>query len=1131
MLGAMRAEVQQLQAAIAAFEAQRSVVGDAMVDMAIAPLRAKLAALTSPAVPAATIPEASQALRQVSILFLDVVGSTTLSQRLDPEEISAVLDGALRRGTDTVETHAGKVLQYAGDNILAVFGAGEAREDDTERAVRCGLALLELGKTLGAEVRAAHDHDGFDVRVGIHTGAVLLGGGVDADGSIRGMAVNIAARMEQSAPPGALRISHDTYAQVRGMFEVEAPERIAVKGVDEPVQTYLVRRAKPRSFRIRARGIEGVATRMIGREAELGALKEALAQLFADRRFIAVTVVAEAGIGKSRLLDEFEAWSEAQPETFYLFRGRATPQTQGQPFGLLRDILAWRFEIADDDSVEAAKAKVERGIVPLFEPDDGFEMAQGHAHLLGHLIGIEWRESPHVRGIVDDPEQIRSRALHVAARVFRHVAAGRAARPGDTVPAAPVVLELEDLHWADNESLDFLAQLAKADADVPLLLLAFTRPTLFERRASWQQGGPHERRITLGPLDKGQSVALANELLKQLPDVPEALRALVTGGSEGNPFYMEELVKMLIDQGAIETGAEGWTLRPDKLVAAKVPSTLTGVLQARLDGLPVAERVVLQEASVIGPVFWDQALFALDAHAREALPALASRELVLPRAGAALEGLREYAFRHQMLHQVTYDTLLKRTRRELHGKVAQWLSQLEGLRAGDFLAATAEHYERAGDVPNAAAFFARAAEHALERFGHGATLEHVGRALALLDAQPDGGDKALRWQLHRVREQTLDIQARRAEQLADIDALDRLADALDSDARRAHAALRRSWRALRMADWLTCESAGRRTIAFAERAGDHGLRLRGVRLLASALAMQGHIDAGKALTEQGLAEARARGLRGNEESLLNTLVVIANMQGDVMGNLELSRQSVRLNREIGDRRAEAVALSNLGVAWLELGDLEQAQRYAHEALPLLRANGDRVIEGSALCTLSEAALLRGDAAAALGFARSAIEILVASHARDREVDALLKRGQAELALGRTGEARATFARMRELAREIDSAWQHDATAGLAQVALAEGDTATALREIEAIAALVSGGGSLVGTVKPRLIELTCHRALARAGDARAGAWLARAHEGLEAQAATIPEPSLRARFLDGIPYHREIAAALATQPQ
>ncbi|MBC7941235.1 MAG: adenylate/guanylate cyclase domain-containing protein, partial [Chitinophagaceae bacterium] len=269
----MSTEQQQLEHAISALEAQRPLLGDAMVDMAVAPLKAKLAALLGSTAAHPTGP--TQVLKQVSILFLDVVGSTTLSQHLDPEAISAVMDDALSRGTVIVQAHRGKVLQYAGDNILAAFGADEAREDDAERAVHCGLALLALGNTLGAEVLTAHHHAGFNVRLGIHTGGVLLGGGVDADGSIRGIAVNIAARMEQTAPPGALRISQDTYAQVRGLFEVDAQELLAVKGVDAPVQSYLVQRAKPRQFRIGTRGIEGVATRMIGRDAELELLQTA----------------------------------------------------------------------------------------------------------------------------------------------------------------------------------------------------------------------------------------------------------------------------------------------------------------------------------------------------------------------------------------------------------------------------------------------------------------------------------------------------------------------------------------------------------------------------------------------------------------------------------------------------------------------------------------------------------------------------------------------------------------------------------------------------------------------------------------------------------------------------------------
>ena len=1082
--------------------------------------RAKLATLAgAPTTP----PETAQALRQVSILFLDVVGSTTLSQRLDPEAISAVMDDALRRGTAIVEARQGKVLQYAGDSILAAFGADEAREDDTERAVRCGLALLELGKELAAEVRAAHGRAGFDVRVGVHTGGVLLGGGVDADGTIRGIAVNIAARMEQTAPAGALRISHDAYAQVRGMFEVEGQEPLSVKGVDEPIQSYLVLRAKPRSFRIGTRGIEGVATRMIGREAELEALQDAFRRLFAEMRMATVTVVADAGIGKSRLLYEFEAWSEARPEPFYIFRGRATPQTRGQPFGLLRDILAWRFQIADDDSIEAARTKMEQGIIPLFEASDGRDVAEGNAHLLGHLIGIEWGESPHLRGILDDPQQIRNRGLHAAAQLFRKVAT-REGHGDGAAGGSPVVLQLEDLHWADDESLDFLSYLGEVDVDVPILMLAFTRPTLFERRPAWQGAGVQHQRIELEALDKGKSRQLADELLKKLFDIPAAVRELVAGGSEGNPFYMEELVKMLIDQGAISTGGERWTLHANKLLATQVPTTLTGVLQARLDGLPPDEKLALQEASVIGAVFWDQALIAIDPQAREGLASLVRRQLALPRTDGAIEGLREYAFRHQILHRVTYGTVLKRTKRELHGKVARWFAGLTGLRASDFLGVTAEHYERAGYRADAAEFHARAAEHARERFGHAAVLEHVAKGLALLDSATRE-TAPLHWRLLRVREQTLDLQARRVDQASDIEQLERLAEILGSDASRAYASWRRSLRALRVANWAECESAARAGMGFAESAGDNAVRLHALRLLASATAMQGDLESGKVMARQGRAEARALRLRSNEGSLVNTLIVIANLQGDVMGNLDLSRESLRLDRESGDRRNEAIALSNLGVAWLELGDLGQARRHSEEALVMLRAHGDRLMEGVTLCVLSDIALMSDDPSSALAFAQSALDIFAATQARDRELDAFLKLGHAERVLGRHTEARQSFEKMRQRAVAVFSPWQHDARAGFAQVALAQGDVGVALCEVEALLVDLANGATLSGTVSPRRIELTCHEVLAQANDPRAAEWLSRAHHALHAQAATISDRAIREGFLRNIPHHRAIMMA------
>ncbi|MDD5332929.1 MAG: adenylate/guanylate cyclase domain-containing protein [Rhodoferax sp.] len=547
----MSIEQQQLATAIQALEGQRAALGNAVVDAALGPLRARLAALD--AAPDASPPSAAnQALKQVTVLFLDVVNSTTLSQHLDPEEVHAVMNGALARWTAIVEAHRGKVLNYAGDSLLAVFGADEVHEDDPERAVMAGLALLEEGKRQAELVRQGYGQAGFNIRIGLHTGAVLLGGGMDAETSIRGFTVNVAARMEQTAPAGTLRISHDTYRHVRGVFDLLAQPPMAVKGVDAPMLSYLVQRRQPRAFRVSTRGVEGVETRMVGRDAEMQQLQGAFKQLYSRGKLAVVTVVADAGVGKSRLLYEFRNRLQTQAPTYHLFQGRADPLTQTQPYGLLRDILAWHLQIADSDSLELAKQKIELGLVPLFLADDGEDMAQAQAHLLGHLIGLDFSASKHIKGIQDDARQIRHRGFHAAAQMFRRVALR---------DRTPVLLLLDDLNWADDGSLDFLDYLVQVNRDLPMLLLTLTRPTLFERRVDWP-GLPDSRRIVLHPLDPNASHQLVNELLQKLPEIPAPLRQLITDGAAGNPFYMEELVKMLVDEGALVTGDQHWRINP-----------------------------------------------------------------------------------------------------------------------------------------------------------------------------------------------------------------------------------------------------------------------------------------------------------------------------------------------------------------------------------------------------------------------------------------------------------------------------------------------------------------------------------------------------------------------------------------
>nr|WP_326529541.1 adenylate/guanylate cyclase domain-containing protein [Rhodoferax sp.] len=1119
----MTAERLQLEATIATLEAQRSVLGDAVVDLSVASLRATLAGLTPSS--DAALDKGEQAIRQATILFLDIVGSTPLSLQLDPEEFHAIVDGVLRRGTKILVDRGGKIISYAGDNIIAVFGANEASEDAVERAVHAGLELLEVGHDLQAQVQTRFGLEGSHVRVGIHTGSVLLGGGVQADSTISGLSVNVAARMEQTAPPGGLRISQTTYSMVRGVFDVEAQAPMAVKGIAQPMLTYLVLRAKPRAFRVTSRGVEGVETRMIARDSELEEMQDTFLRLCQQRRMEVVLVVAEAGLGKSRLLYEFDNWADLRPEVFTIFRACANPQSQTQPYGLLRDIFAWRYQLLDSDSMQEAKSKFETALSDLFA-DEGSDFCDAQAHLLGQLIGLNFGDSRHVRGILDDAKQIRNRAFHAAAQVFRRIAL----QTGN-----PVVLELDDLHWADDASLDFLNYLTQVNRDVPLMVIGLTRATIFERRADWSSTDGFLRRIDLEPLDKTGSRLLANELLKRLVEIPATLRELIIGGADGNPFYMEELVKMLIDQRAIETNDEKWLVNPEKLLSADVPPTLTGILQARLDGLPARERIALQKASVIGLTFWDKALGALDARATEALPALVQRGLTLKRDAGTVDDAHEFAFKHHILHQVTYETLLKSHKRELHARAAHWLANLTGARAGNFLGITAEHYAQAGDFPNAIEFYARAAEHARNGYVHESVLSYVAHALNLLDAVKTGDPFDLvqfrqRWRLLDVREAIWRLQGRRDAQRADQDAMQAVANALNDKKLMAELANRRAQLAMLISDFQTQEAIARTAIELANDAADVELRLKSQRVLSAALAGKGDTHAALELTRSGLSQAREQGLRRLEGTYLSDLSNMLFNQGQIVASMELMSQVLVINQEVGDRVNEANNVGNRGVSWLQFGALNEARVDIGAALEMSRAVGDRASEGAHLVNLSRLMLMQGHETAALAHARAGLDIAIATEVASWEVISLIYMGNAEMALGRMADARLAFLRAESIAEKIGNAWRFDALAGLARVALEAGELDEAVRLVGLLLDQMETARALDDVDLPRWIELTCYKVLDAAADPRAPRMLARAHDLLLTQANNIPDAALRQSFLDNIPEHREIVQLRTQTP-
>jgi len=1068
--------------------------------MAIAPLRDKLTALRARA-------QGKQQLKTVTILFMDIVGSTQLSQYLDPEDVHAVMDTALERLSALVRGQNGQVLKYAGDSLLAAFGAEYALEGDAERAVRAGLAILEEAPRLAAEVEAAYGLQGFNLRVGINTGRVLLGGGVDGESSIRGTPVNIAARMEQTAPPGGLRISHQTYRHVRGVFDVEEQVPIEIKGITGPVLSYLVLRAKPRAFRVVNRGLEGIESPMVGRDAELARITETFQRVREKNNLALVTVVGEPGIGKSRLGFEFTHWLELLSERVRFFQGRPQHYGNNVPFGLLRDLIAWRFEILERDSQATAQAKLAQGFGQVLG-----ERAAEFTALVGQLIGFDYAANPHIAAIASEGKQIRDRAFHALAEYIRLL---------HRQDGAPIVFLLDDLHWADDGSLDFVNHLSQAGRDLPILILGLTRAMLYERRPLWGSGQSNNQRIDLAPLTKRGTRELIETLLSRLETVPAALRDLLASSAEGNPYFVEELVGMLIDDGVVVTTEEPWRVVGDKLLEVNVPTTLTGVLQARIDSLPVPEKAALQQASVIGHVFWDEALRRISPTAGTALESLTRRELTYERDTSAFEGTREFVFKHHMLHQETYQSVLKRQRCEHHRVTADWLVERSGDRASEYFGLIAEHYDRAGDTGNAVEYLRRAGEDAARSYVNAAALEYISRALAILPAD----DRATRFSLLTTRSDIYARTGRRGEQAEDVALLEQVAEALDDDAFRARAAALRAALALVLGDYRVAVAAAAHAVAWAERAGHPAAALRARINWARALQFQGDYAAAEAHVERSLVLARELGDRSVEATTLGQCGILAMQRGHYGIARDYYRKALAVARSIGHRSLESGMINNLGEIEQHLGNYDAALEQFQAGRRLCAEIGQRLADAYLLCNMALSAFRRGDAAGSI--ARVAQSMQLAEELKDRDLQAVLRciRGHAHAARGEWDDASACYQAALALFRELGRATMPpEPIAGLARVALARGDIAGAMATIAEVIAHFDGGGSVDGTEDPLWIYLTCHEVLAAAAAPRSAEFLERTHRLLSERAEPLGAAE-RATFLGNVPSHRAIVAA------
>lgn len=673
--------VENLQAAIAALEAQRAVLGDAVVAAALKPLREQLAARTSP--PAER--------KRVTILFADVSGFTAMSEHLDPEDVTIIVNRCFELLSIEITHYGGTVDKYNGDAVMALFGAPQALENHEEMAVRAALAMQDALAAFSAELEQER---GFTLRmrIGLNTGEVLAGlvGGVgDKNYTVIGAVVNLASRLEHNCPAGRVMIGATTARPLHPVFDFEPPQQVTVKGKAEPVTVYLV--VGPKVERGRVRGLVGLSAPMIGRDEEMAALQAACEQTLSAQRGQAVAVVGEAGIGKTRLRREFLAWVARQHPEARVLTGRCYIHTQATPYYLVGELMQALFDVRHDDDAARALTKLESGLRALDGDVDEVELGYRLGSLAG-VLGLPLEDDP-LRGL--EPRQRRRRISLTLERILVQA-----------VGLSPLVVVAEDVHWADDSSLSFLDCFLRAiEQDVvsnrPALLLVISRPPaapqVHPRRLLARMEQPPHRTLVLRSLDGTQSSHLVAELLRRV-DAADEIGALITARAQGNPFFVEELIRSFIEDGtlAYEEGAGVW--RVTRAVAdIRVPDNVQGVLAARLDRLPAEEKRIMQRAAIVGRTFWQRLLAEItDQHVDALLSSLAERQLVMRLAKSQIDDDGEWLFRHVLVQDVAYASVTKTVRREVHCKVAEWLEAHAGERAEQFVPLIAYHYERAG---------------------------------------------------------------------------------------------------------------------------------------------------------------------------------------------------------------------------------------------------------------------------------------------------------------------------------------------------------------------------------------------------------------------------------------------------
>jgi adenylate cyclase len=843
--------------------------------------------------------------RQVTVLFADVTGFTTFSERLDPEDVRAFQNALFESLSQAVTRYEGFVAKLLGDAVLATFGAPIAHEDDPERALAAALDIRAISAEL-SEQWAPRLGQQVIFHIAVHTGPVVAGSFSASAGAgydVTGDTVNTASRMVGAAAPGTILISEATYAATRHRFACEPAGELAMRGKAEPMPIYRLLGALAAPQSARGLAAQGLESPMVGRAEELAQLRSAFTRMQGGQAQV-VSLVGEAGTGKSRLLAGFLAALEDDRAFAGTTVRRAGCSSLGEPtYGVVAALFREGYDVEAGDSLEVAREKMAAALRSIGARAD---VAEAVIPVLSYLLGMEEVQSRDF-----DPEQLKRQIALAARMLFER-----------RLEQGPLLIVLEDLHWADAASLDLLRDLVDHYPERQLMMVVSHRPDVQPHLASRAA----QTTIRLGPLSADQTRTLVTGLFSQMDEVHFArLEHFVATRAEGNPLFVEEIVRNLVSTGILVRRGNRWRCEGD-VEAVSLPPTLHGLLLSRVDGLPADVRRLLQEAAVLGMDFDEGLLGTVASRAESAGPAL-ERLLaadLIREVEAAGEGKR-YRFSHALAHEAVYESLLISRRRELHERVGLALERAAGPRPSRLsdLEALGHHWSLASDNAKGARYLMAAGDRARTVYANADAIRHYERALRTL-GNGNGGAQA-----DAIRERLADLLAlagQRSDALAHYEA-----------ARQAHekagdpASAARLYRKIGGLHW----EAGERERAEAsfvsglERLGDYPSPIERAQLFQERgrLAFRGG-DNGRAIewAERALAEIaaeeaaplpaeRAREIASTRSQAYNTLGVALARTGRLDEAVARIEQSIALAESQDLLQAACRGYTNIGVLY------------------------------------------------------------------------------------------------------------------------------------------------------------------------------------------------------------------------